>query len=156
MPETENMFNPEKTVYEPRRKEGEKIPFAAVLAQFVDYSKEKRSLEKRLAVVKAEMETLEGIVLREFESLGVSSMKCGDTTVHLRRQIWARAKGGDKEAVCSVLQELGMGDMVSETFNTNTLSAWVREQEREEKPIPDALQDVIEITEEFSVRANMA
>ncbi len=151
MLDSENLFAGE-TIEETNGKN----PFALVLAKFVDYTKEKKALDKRLATVKAEMGTLEEIILEEFENLGVSSMRCGDTTVHLRRQLWARAKDGDKDTVCEVLRDLEMGDMVSETFNTNTLSAWVRERDKAGEEIPAALKDVLAITEEFSIRANMA
>lgn len=120
---------------------------------FIEASKLKKELEARLKDATAELKEYEEEMLAHFETLGVESLSSGDTTVYLHRQIWARAKDGDKDAVIHALKDTELADIVQETFNTNTLSAWVRECEREGRPIPDNLRDTLSITEDFSVRA---
>ncbi len=123
------------------------------LQKFIEASKTKKELEARLKDAISDLKEEEEKLLAYFEELGVESLSSGDTTVYLHRQIWARAKDGNKDAVIHALKDTELADMVQETFNTNTLSAWVRECEREGRAIPDNLKDTLAITEDFSVRA---
>ena len=45
-----------------------------------------------------------------------------------------------------------LGDYVEETFNTNSLSAYVRELDREGKPLSTALAAVLDVSEVFKLR----
>ena len=120
---------------------------------FIEATKLKKDLDARLKDATADLKGYEEELLQHFEGLGVESLSAGDTTVYLHRQLWARAKDGNKEAVIHALKGTELEDMVQETFNTNTLSAWVRECEREGRAIPETLKDTLAITEDFSVRA---
>lgn len=123
------------------------------LQKFIETSKLKKELEARLKDATSDLKEYEEHMLEYFEEMGVESISSGDTTVYLHRQLWARAKDGNKEAVIAALKGTELEDMVQETFNTNTLSAWVRECERDGRAIPDALKDSLSIVEDFSVRA---
>ena len=59
---------------------------------------------------------------------------------------------GDKPAVCKALKRSRLGGYVEETYNTNSLSAYIRELDREDKPLSDALAKVLEISEVFKLR----
>jgi hypothetical protein len=61
----------------------------------------------------------------------VSSIPVGNFTIYPKRDLYARAKEGlTRPDVCAALQQCGMGDYVSDWYNVNQLSAWVREVER--------------------------
>ena len=122
------------------------------LKRFVALEERRRQLETEIDTVKAEAAQLEELLLPEFERNGLEKVSIDGCTVYLERKLWAKAKDGDKAAVCKVLKRARLGDFVEETFNTNSLSAYVRELDREEKPLPPSLREVLEISEVFKLR----
>ena len=113
------------------------------LKRFIALEERRRQLETEIDVVKAEAAQLEQLLLPEFERNGLEKVSIDGRTVYLERKLWAKAKDGDKAAVCKVLKRAHLGDFVEETFNTNSLSGYVRELDREEKPLPPNLRDVL-------------
>jgi len=139
----------------------------AKLARFVEIEKARRELETRLEELKAERATLEEELLRQFQESGIDSMRVDGMTVYLKREIWAGAKDGDYERACRALREAGLDQYVQERFNTQSLSAYVREQARlladdtagpDEilAVLPEPLRDAISVTEKFSLRTRKA
>lgn len=122
------------------------------LKRFSELAARRRELESELNAVRAEMAELEAYLLEAFEKAGISNVSVDGMTCYLHRQLWARAKEGNYERACMALREVGLGRLVEQRFNTNSLSAWVREHEAEGKALPSALADAIEVSEVFSVR----
>ncbi len=58
----------------------------------------------------------------------------------------------NKAAVCDALRRGQLGEYVEETYNTNSLSAYMRELDREGRPLPPVLDAVLEIGEVFKLR----
>jgi hypothetical protein len=50
------------------------------------------------------------------------------------------------------LKRCHLGDYVEETFNTNSLSAYVRELDREERQMPPTLAAVLDVCEVYKLR----
>lgn len=126
------------------------------LKRFAELAKRKREVEGELDRIRVEMSELEEYLKGEFEKSGISSTTVDGVTCYLHRQLWAKARGGEYARACSALREAGLGQMVEEKFNTQTLSAWVREQEASDIELPPALKEVIEVSEVFSVRTRKA
>jgi len=122
------------------------------LKRFVALEERRRQLETEIDTVKAEAAELEQRLLPEFERGGLEKISIDGRTVYLERKLWAKAKDGDKAVVCKALKRAHLGDFVEETFNTNSLSAYVRELDREERPLPPTLHGVLEISEVFKLR----
>lgn len=122
------------------------------LKRFVALEERRRQLEAEVDSVKAEAAELEQRLLPQFEQSGMERVFIDGRTVYIERKLWARAKDGDKHAVCRALKRCRLGDYVEETFNTNSLSAYVRELDREERPLPPALAAVLEVSEVFKLR----
>lgn len=129
----------------------------------------KKDLENRLNAVKKELSELEASLLDEMAEEGVPSLKVkvknddgteSTRTVYQRRELWAGyADGYEKQDLCEALKQAGLDDMVTETFNTNTLSAYVREfndgdKDTEEiiKNLPENIQPYIKVSEKYKVR----
>ena len=117
-----------------------------------DFEERRRQLEAEIDAVKAEATQLEEALLPQFEQGGLEKVSIDGRTVYLERKLWAKAKDGDKGAVCKALKRAHLGDYVEETFNTNSLSAYVRELDREGKPLGPSLREVLEISEVFRLR----
>jgi hypothetical protein len=122
------------------------------LKRFVALEERRRQLEAEIDAIKAEAAQLEESLLPQFEQTGLEKVSIDGRTVYIERKLWAKAKDGDKAAVCKALKRAHLGDYVEETFNTNSLSAYVRELDREGRPLPPSLREVLEVSEVFKLR----
>lgn len=125
------------------------------LRRFVTLEKQRRELEGELKVIAEERSMLEAQLLKEFEKAGMSSTKIDGLNVRVERMLFATVlKGFTKMDVCKALKRSRLGSLVQNTYQPGQLAAYVRELEREEKPLPKALSEVIEIGEKYVVRSN--
>lgn len=143
----------------------------AKLKAFLDLNRKKRELQERLDEVQGQLTKLEQELLSEFEQAGVEKLTVDGATVYIHTQLWAGvAKSGDvateedKRRAMEALRASGLDDYVYETFNTNSLSAYVREQlaqapleirmdpARWHEALPEPLHGAITITERQSLR----
>jgi hypothetical protein len=122
------------------------------LKRFVALEERRRELEAEIDIIKAEAAELEQRLLPQFELSGMERVSIDGRTVYIERKLWAKAKDGDKVAVCKALKRCRLGDYVEETFNTNSLSAYVRELDREERQMPPTLAAVLDVSEVFKLR----
>ena len=122
------------------------------LKQFVALEERRRTLEAEIDTIRAEATELEQRLLPQFEQSGLERVAIDGRTVYIERKLWAKAKEGDKAAVCKALKRCRLGDYVEETFNTNSLSAYVRELDREERQLPATLAAVLDVSEVFKLR----
>lgn len=134
------------------------------LLTFVALSDEKAALDARLKVVKDELAALSDLLATQFALAGVPRMTVNGRTVYLHRQVWAsvQPEDGDLDAAFKVLERYDMGWMVKPTVNSQTLSARIREMEKEFEgldfqdfldSLPPDLRDALRITEKFEVRS---
>ena len=122
------------------------------LKRFVALEEQRHQLEAEIDTIKAEASELEGRLLPQFEQSGTERIAIDGRTVYVERKLWAKPKDGDKPAVCKALKRCRLGDYVEETFNTNSLSAYVRELDREERPLPPTLAAVLDVSEVYKLR----
>ena len=122
------------------------------LKRFVALEERRRALEAEVDTIKAEASELEGRLLPQFEQSGLERVSIDGRTVYVERKLWAKPKDGDKPAVCKALKRARLGDYVEETFNTNSLSAYVRELDREGRAMPPSLAGVLDVSEIFKLR----
>lgn len=122
------------------------------LKRFVALEERRRQLETEVDSIKAEAAELEGRLLPQFEQSGMERVAIDGRTVYVERKLWAKAKDGDKPSVCKALKRCRLGDYVEETFNTNSLSAYVRELDREGRQMPPSLVAVLDVSEVFKLR----
>ena len=141
----------------------------ALVSQFVKLTRAKKKHEGDLAKISEELDKLDPKIRKRFEEAGIQSMKLkGGPNVHVHRVLWAGMLKDVPNAEILMLEGLksaGLGDMVKEKVNTQTLSAWVREQEKEHfgtkivspeeliKVLPEPLQLTLKVTETFKLRA---
>lgn len=122
------------------------------LKRYVRLDTERKELETKIARVKDKQKECEETLKRQFEKAGVQSVKVDGNSVYIMRQLWASAKDGDRQAVCAALKKGGMEDYVAENFNTQSLSAYVRELDGLGDPLPDGLKECVQVVEKFSIR----
>ena len=122
------------------------------LAEYVRNANRLRELKAEQSQLNDRQRTLQETLLTEFEQLGMENTRIDGTTVYVHRQTWAKPAGGDHPTLAAALKELGMPELAKETVNSQTLSAYVRELESVDEPLPDRLKPLIEISEVFSLR----
>lgn len=127
-----------------------------MIADFVRLQDRKRELEKELKGVKEDIEMVQSILLSQFEKAGVDSVRAGGFTIYLERTLWAGAVDGDNEALMKALKRAKLGVYVKTSVNTQSLSAYARELDRNGKKPPPSLRPHLKISEVFKVKARKA
>lgn len=70
----------------------------------------------------------------------------GGNTISMRPRIVPKMKNGaTREQVMQALIRDGLGDLVSDNYNTNQLSSYLSDLEKSDEPLPKHLSEVIEI-----------
>ena len=116
----------------------------------------KAHLEDDLSDCKSEIADQHDTLLNKMVEEGIKTLpiKVGDQTysIFIHRQLWAKPKLGDRQAVVHTLKRCGLADLVNEGYNTNTLSGYVRERLASGRELQPTLERVLDLTEVFSVR----
>ena len=129
----------------------------------------REDLDDQLATIKEEIGQLQQSLIDAIEEERFpNGGKVGGRTLFIKRTLWAGVvKGHTKDDVCKALRDADLGDYVSETFNTNSLSAYVRDVAREAKgdttidlspeevtqQLPEPLRGRVKVTEKIELGA---
>ena len=127
--------------------------------RYINLDKKKKDLKSKLEDIQQQIRDLEITLLAEFEAEGMSKASVGGHTLWLDHKIWASA-GGDMPGAVAALKAAGEDDLVKESINRNTLSAWVRERapsalsspEEIQAALPAGLSEAIKVTETNNIR----
>lgn len=113
---------------------------------------EKKQKELELRNINDMLTEIE-VALAEFMTLNETpNFTHGDTSFSLRPSLKASAVSGKKDELYALLKSSGYGDLVVETVNPSSLSAFVKEQISEnENELPDWLNGLINIFEKNTV-----
>lgn len=122
------------------------------LKHFIQLEQRRRQLEAEIGTIKAQSAELEASLLPQFEQAGMERVSIDGRTVYIERKLWAKPKEGDKQAVCKALKRARLGDYVQESYNSNSLSAYIRELDREGRSLSPGLAKVLEVSEVFKLR----
>ena len=117
------------------------------LETFVALENRKRELEAQVKEIKEEQAQISEVLIDAMLDADIQSFKVSGKTVYLHSQIWAKVE--DKDKAMALLQETGYGDLVKPTYNSNQLSALVRELGED---LPEEWEGVIEANPVVSVR----
>ena len=115
----------------------------------------KRELEDSLKVINAEIERVEAEMVQEMLQEEVQSFSRGGQLFYLSSRTWASPVPERKADLYAWLKDHGFGDLVQETVNSQTLSAWVREQ-TEEAELPEDLRQLVNVYEKQTVNIRRA
>jgi hypothetical protein len=123
------------------------------LQRFVTLDERIKVLDAQLTTLKATRKAMQEQILDDFADSSVERVTIDGRTVYCQRQIWAHPLFS-REAVATALKEAGYGELVTDTFNLNSLSAVLRDRERAgDSPVPPELEGIIGIREDYSVRS---
>lgn len=134
--------------------------------KLVDRLDKRDRLETDLADVKKDIGKLQDSLIEAIEEDRYpNGGKVGGRTLYIKRTLWAGVvKGHEKPEVCDALRAADLGDYVTETFNTHSLSAYVRDVAREKKTseidlspeeimqhLPEELHGLVKVTEKVEL-----
>lgn len=132
--------------------------FTYLLQRFVEADSAYKRLKAESKDAKMERDEIEERLREHFIDQGVQNMKVNGVTVYLYSQKWAGVQRDDedrrtatdeeRERAIQALRDAGLGWMVKEDFNTQTLSAWVRELDE----LPPEFEGAINVTERTELR----
>ena len=125
------------------------------LKRFIRLDKELREIKAKMDRIKDQREEVMVTLLKQFEKAGMASTKADGMTVFIEETLWASA-ANDNETTCAALKAAGLGIYVKEAFNVQQLSAYVREQVREKKELPEALGKEVKVTKVFKLKTRKA
>lgn len=125
-----------------------------VLAEYVLQVKKKRDLEAELKQVKAWLKDMEGEVTSYFQQSSTQSINRDGITIFLRRELWAgREDGVSPEQAVQCLIDADLGEFAAPKVNTTSLSAYLRELDRDGRKMPSQLEGIIKLVESFKIGA---
>lgn len=125
-------------------------------AEFDKLTGEKRTLEAEVATRKRRLDELGPQLLQLIEDgkLPPKFTAPSGRTIFLRRQLWARAKDGNWEQAIEALRQCGLDEYIQTNFSVQSVSAYVRDHDREGVPLPTPLAEALDVSEKFEVRAS--
>lgn len=121
----------------------------------------KRELDEEAKAVKAQIEEVDAQILDEMAETGVESVRGHGYTFYVRRDLRA-SHAGDKSAMIEALRS-EIPELVTETVNANSLTAWARELvgqagdlDDPDDALPEPLRGLIKIAEIYKVGVRSA
>lgn len=129
----------------------EQAPAATLetIKELVRLKKEIKDLEAQAEELKSRFSIIEPAVISFMEQSGMQKITVDSRTVFIKRQLWASLNKEIPDAL-QIMKDAGAGDFIKETVNTMTMSAYVREQEKE-GTIPEWCNKALSVTEKFNV-----
>lgn len=134
-------------------------------ARFVDLTVEKRALRDRIKEIDGQLKTLEPALVGYLGALGLGRFAVKDYLLFPAREPWIYpAPGISRQMVCEALKISGLASMVSEGYDTRTLTRYVKDLEEHsklisglqpgalEKLLPPALAHILNVKAAFRVR----
>lgn len=121
---------------------------------FIALSERKAMLAAELDEVRRALDELEPILIEQFADDGIRHINLNGHTVYVQAQLWASPVDGDYERACDALEQSGLSEFVGRRFNSQTLSAWVREHVRDERgDYPEQIDEHLPIAFLGSIKA---
>lgn len=120
--------------------------------QLKQLREEKKDAEQRVKDINAEIDKTEYALVQLMAETETQNFTRAGTMFSLTTKTRASAMAGRKDELYSALKENGFGDLVYETVNANSLSAFVKEQISENQDtVPEWLNGLVNVYEQTSV-----
>ena len=129
----------------------------ALADQLRELKETKAYAEQELKEITAEIERVDAALAERMISTETQNFTRNGTMFCLTNATRASAAAGKKEELFAALRAAGFGDLVYETVNANSLSAFVKEQTMEnEDVLPGWLEGLVNVFEKTTVGVRKA
>ena len=137
------------------------MPDTAMLFELADQLKDlrdtKKDLEQQLKAINAELEAKDTALATAMAESETQNFTRSGTMFCLTNTTRASAAAEHKEELFDALRSGGFGDLIYETINANSLSAFVKEQIAENlNTLPDWLDGLVNLYEKATVGVRKA
>ena len=127
--------------------------------RMIELHREKLDLKTRSENNSAEIKLLEPVIATQFAAQQIQQQKnMTGELVYLQRDLWTslvQDETGSVEEAHQALRDHGLAWLVKDNVNGQTLSAWVREQEKQETEIPEDLLPFLKISKAYKVKVRL-
>jgi hypothetical protein len=98
-----------------------------IMKRYVSLDKRRRKLDAELKTVKTQLQELEPTVLEQMTKAETKKLSINGVLLYIKRQIWAKALENKQDTIAAIKEH--MPEYIGENYNSNSLSAWLREVE---------------------------
>lgn len=122
----------------------QRIPPSDYCKELIHLNRNIDHLEQLIEEAKAKIKSLEPAIMSQMEQMGTTSLNVDGYNIHTRRDVFAQCLDA---AALEGFAETRF--LVRPTVNTNSLKAWVREQENPENGeivLPPQVRDAIKVS----------
>lgn len=117
-----------------------------------ELKEKKKALEDELKALNAELEATEYELAQMMINEELPSFSRAGTTFYVSTKVYASPLADKKTELFERLKQLGYGDLIYETVNNNTFSAFVKEQMAEnDDQLPEWLNGLVSVYEKTSI-----
>ena len=121
------------------------------LKRFVELKNKLKDFEAITDTLKDEVKVLEAAIIEDFATTGIDKITINGQTIFIQKQIWAKVE--DKQKAIDMLKASEYyNHYVYETYNTQQISAVIREYLKNGDEIPPEFKDVIGYSETFNIK----
>ena len=119
------------------------------LKKFAELYLKHKQLTAELSVLANEINQMQDGLIEHMLDAGVQKVSLtGGITVTTKTQVWPKYKSGkSKDDLAVALESDGFGSLVTKGINHQTFAALIREFNTDGKPLPPAINEVVEISE---------
>lgn len=128
----------------------------ALADELAELRDRKKALDEELKNVNTRIAEVEEELANKMLNEEIQSFQRSGRTFYVTTKIFANAVPERKSELFTWLKENGYGDMVTETVNHNTLSAFVREMLSETDQLPEGLEELVNVFEKTTVGVRKA
>ena len=129
----------------------------ALADQLRELKETKKYAEQELKEITEEIDRIDAALAEQMIASETQNFTRNGTTFCLTSTTRASAAAGRKDELFAALREAGFGDLVYETVNANSLSAFVKEQiEANDDALPSWLNGLISVFDKTTVGVRKA
>ncbi len=116
-----------------------------LMVEYAELKTKRKKLEKDLDDVKAYIRNIEDSLIDHFIENEMTSINLHGFTLYMTTQLWVKYKGGiTKEEAIEYLDSVDLSTMAPRGTNSSTLSAFAREQKKNDEPMPGRWDEFFE------------
>ncbi len=109
-----------------------------LMVEYAELKTKRKKIESELDDVKAYIRNIEDSLIDHFVENEMTSIKLHGFTLYMTTQLWIKYKGGiTKEDAIEYLDSVDLSAMAPRGTNSSTLSAFAREQKKNDEPLPE-------------------
>ena len=141
--------------------DGKELPesLKEIVERAVELRRENRDLKARMDSNTAELTRLDPIIAEQFAKRQIQSQKrTTGETIYLDKSVYAslvRDEDGEHQGAHQALRNHGLDWLVKDKVDSSSLSAWVREQQKQKTEIPEGLLPFLKISEVYRVKVRL-